>query len=423
MQITETLAEQHFDVVIIGAGVAGAMSGLLCARAGMRTLLIDRQQFPRPKVCGCSVNGRALKILKQAGLEPGLRGLGPTFTSGLAIHYRRRKLLVPMPTNVAISRKAMDQWLVDEAVAAGCHFLDDVKAVVVPTEHERQASEANSSVVPAPQPVGEREIELLQTGSLKREVSDASDLNRDAAAPRVFARIVLVCDGLGHPSLHRFPAFRAVPEPGSRIGLGAVFPRRSVDDWIKPGEILMVVSKHGYAGVVEIENQQWNLAAAIDPSHLNVTRSPLASLESLFQAAGVPMLDELSNATIRGTVPLTRKAERIAGERIFLLGDSTGYVEPFTGEGMAWALTAAATIVPMVQQAVCAGWSPDMLKLWPTMFRRIVGREQKICRLLSAALKRPWMLPPILTTCQIFPSLTRRLVSQINRVPEALEIS
>ena len=414
--------EQHFDVVIIGAGVAGAMAGLMSARAGLRTMLIERQEFPRHKICGCCLNGRAVQILRAAGLEPGLRSLQPTTTSALSIRHRRRQLTIRMPSNVAVSRQRFDQWLVDEAVAAGCLFLDNVKALLVPTREEQADSVDPPASDAHHTPVLEREIELRQSGALHRETGQLSGNPGDWSAPHVFAKVVLACDGLGHPSLQRLGRFKASPKPGSRIGLGAVFRQSSVDDWIRPGEILMAVAPHGYAGVVQIENNQWNLAAAVDPQHLNSTRSPLSSLESLFQAAGVPMLDQLSGAAIKGTVPLTRTADRIAGERLFLLGDSTGYVEPFTGEGMAWALTAAVAVCPLLVRIVREGWSPEMITLWQSIFRSNVTHEQTICRLLSAALKRPWLLPPILTTCRMFPSLTQKLVGQINRVPAHLEV-
>lgn len=133
------------------------------------------------------------------------------------------------------------------------------------------------------------------------------------------------------------------------------------------------------------------------------------------------MPQALANANIKGTVPLTRTARRIAGDRLLLLGDATGYVEPFTGEGMAWALTAATAVIPLVVSAIQDGWSDAISDRWQSTFTGIVGSQQKICRLLSATLRRPWLLPPIMTACQFFPPLTQQLVSRINRVPEALE--
>ncbi len=445
MGITDSLQQQQFDVVIIGAGVAGAMSAILCSRAGLKTVLMDRQSFSRDKVCGCCLNGRAMQVLKMAALDAGVMRLNPSTTSALAIRYRGRKLDLPMPTSVAVSRRALDQYLVEVAISSGCCFVDNVTATVKPTDDEVFASESCSgergAVITATmlneansysafdlkssgQSSELRFVELRATSSVLGNSQHGSvETNSKIPVSPVAAKVVLVCDGLGHPSLHRLKGFLAPATAGSRIGLGAVFDRTMADDWIRPLEVVMAIGSHGYAGVVQIENNRLNLAAAIDPEHLNKTTSPLMALQSIFESAGVSAPRNLPTASIKGTVSLTRTAERIAGHRLFLLGDSTGYIEPFTGEGMAWALSAASAIIPLVRCAVQDGWSDDMPARWRQIFRQIVSREQKVCRLLSASLRRPWLLHPLMTTCQLFPTLTRRIVGHINRVPDALESS
>ena len=423
MQDSHSIDSQHYDVAIIGAGIAGSMAALLSSRAGLRTVLLERHRFPRHKVCGCCVNGRAFQMLKQAGLESGLRQLQPATTSSLAVRYRGRKLNVSMPTGFAVSRRTMDQWLVDEAIHSGCQFMDEVTALVQPLASESDdwfPNIADSCKAEYPQ---ERTIQLRFLNPHSSNCTTRYDDGNPASLNvQVFAKIVLVCDGLGHPSLQLLPPFRAEPVVGSRIGLGAVFPRAAADSWIAQGEVLMAVTPQGYAGVVEIENNQLNLAAAIDPSCLNKSNSPSDCLANIFRSAGVPMPQELQNATIKGTVPLTRSARRIAGHRMFLLGDSTGYVEPFTGEGMAWAFTAATAAIPFVVSVIRNGWSDELVNRWQASFNEMTRAQQKICRMLSASLRHPWLLPPVLTTCQLFPSLTQHLVSRINRVPKALEI-
>ncbi len=52
----EECASQIWDVIIVGAGPAGGLAAVLLARKKLRVLLVDRQAFPRPKVCGSSVN-------------------------------------------------------------------------------------------------------------------------------------------------------------------------------------------------------------------------------------------------------------------------------------------------------------------------------------------------------------------------------
>lgn len=409
MDNNEGNASGRYDVVVIGAGIAGSLAGLLCARSGFRTLIVEKQSFPRHKVCGCCINGRALSILNEVGLTECLRGLNPTTTSSLAIRYAGRALDVAMPQNMAVSRKSLDACLLNEARKAGCEVVEQATATVVPSG----ALEASSA-------------DDVRTIALRYRSANAAAAVVETAASEtiestVDARVVLVCDGLGHPSLQLFPEFSSPPLQGSRIGLGVVIPRGDGDSWVPQGAVLMAVSPQGYAGVVEIEDRQLNIAAAIDPGHLQQTRSANSSLVSIFESAGLPVPTHLGDAAVKGTIPLTRTASKLSGHRIFLLGDSTGYIEPFTGEGMAWAASAACAVLPLIKTALTDTWSRTLEAQWEAKFRTIVSGEQKACRLLSAALRRPWILTPVLTVCRIFPALTQFLVGRINRVPRALE--
>ena len=409
MHKNESIASEKFDVVVIGAGIAGSLAGLFCARSGFRTLIVEKQQFPRHKICGCCINGRALAILQDAGLIDCLRELKPTKTSSLAIRYAGRELDVAMPQNIAVSRKSLDECLLNEARKAGCKVVEQATANVLPSGSLEASSTEDVRTI------------LLKYRCANAAAADMETTANENAETTVYARVVLVCDGLGHPSLHLFPEYSSPPQQGSRIGLGVVIPRGDGDSWIPQEAVLMAVSAQGYAGVVEIEDRQLNIAAAIDPGHLQQTRSANSSLASIFESAGLPIPTHLAEATVKGTIPLTRKASKVSGHRIFLLGDSTGYIEPFTGEGMAWAASAASAILPLVKTALTETWSRNLEAQWEATFRTIVSGEQKVCRLLSAALRRPWMLTPLLTVCRIFPSLTQFLVGRINRVPQALE--
>src|SRR5207248_8374259 len=61
-------AERVWPAVVVGAGPAGALAAHELARRGVRALLVDRSVFPRGKVCGCCLSGRALATLREAGL-------------------------------------------------------------------------------------------------------------------------------------------------------------------------------------------------------------------------------------------------------------------------------------------------------------------------------------------------------------------
>ena len=59
---------ETFDVAIVGGGPAGSSCAAFCAAAGLRTVVIEREKFPREKVCGDCVNPAGLPILQRLGL-------------------------------------------------------------------------------------------------------------------------------------------------------------------------------------------------------------------------------------------------------------------------------------------------------------------------------------------------------------------
>ena len=63
------VSRQFWDVIVVGAGPAGAMAAFELAHRSLRVLLVDKSGFPRPKVCGCCLNGQALALLQARGLE------------------------------------------------------------------------------------------------------------------------------------------------------------------------------------------------------------------------------------------------------------------------------------------------------------------------------------------------------------------
>ncbi|HLI18794.1 MAG TPA: FAD-dependent oxidoreductase, partial [Rhodanobacteraceae bacterium] len=59
---------REWDVIVVGAGVAGAMSATHLARAGLRVLLVEKSSWPRDKACGGCLSGVALRMLARAGI-------------------------------------------------------------------------------------------------------------------------------------------------------------------------------------------------------------------------------------------------------------------------------------------------------------------------------------------------------------------
>src|SRR5262249_52361505 len=146
--------------------------------------------------------------------------------------------------------------------------------------------------------------------------------------------------------------------------------------------------QYGYLGLVRLEDGRLDLAAAFDSHWVRDCGGPGRAAGALLAEVGWPAVARLAELGWRGTPTLTRRARRLAAERLFLLGDAAGYIEPFTGEGMAWALASAQALAPLAARAV-ERWHPVLARQWSEAHRRLIGRRQLVCQLLATVLRSP----------------------------------
>jgi flavin-dependent dehydrogenase len=132
----------------------------------------------------------------------------------------------------------------------------------------------------------------------------------------------------------------------------------------------------------------------------------------LLAANDWPAIANLAAMSWRGTPALTRQAWRRACERLFLIGDAAGYIEPFTGEGMAWALAAGRTVAPLAIRAA-QHWRPGLARDWETAYRHLLGRRQLVCRAVAAVLRSPRLTQAALRLLARMPALAIPLTSYL----------
>ncbi|MBD3675907.1 MAG: NAD(P)/FAD-dependent oxidoreductase [Planctomycetaceae bacterium] len=371
---------EHYEVVIIGAGPAGSVAAISLARAGKRVLLVEKKAFPRFKVCGCCLNPNALRTLESLDLVKHLRRKDAVDVDQFRLRSHGRQLIVPLPGGMILSRQTMDQTLVDVAVEAGVDFLDRHDATVLP----EQTPEADMVFV---------------------------ELNAQAGNTRVIsAGHVLVADGLSGSSLKRRPEFQSDVAKSSYYGVSAHLPENS-HPLLEPGTIEMAVGRSGYVGCVVLEDGSINYSSAVSPEALRSHDSTGDLIATILQEAGAHLPNELTAVEWQGVPHLTRTRTNFAARRILLLGDATGYVEPFTGEGMAWAAEMGVAAAELLLTAEARSF--DVASAWRETVLNLRSRRQVWCRRLSAFLRHSNLVHFGLIFGRLIPSIPTWIVSQL----------
>ena len=377
------LGDRLWDVAVVGAGPAGAMVALELGRRGCAVLLLERQLFPRWKVCGACMNGAAQEALSHAGLG-GLVTGAPRLAE-LRMTGWGRSASVALHNSVALSREALDRALVDAAVEEGVVFAHGASTELGPV----------------------------------RDGGRTLTVRRDGGEECVRARVVVAATGLHRlrASAIAGPAPLATVRAGSRVGVGAVL--EGGGSGYGPEVIHMVLGPAGYVGLVRQEDHRLNVAAAFDAEWVRRHGSPELAVRAHLELAGMPRVPEGIHRGWRGTPPLTRRLSSLAEERLFLVGDAAGYVEPFTGEGMAWALWGALALAPLVQAGV-ARWDEGLVRRWRRVHSRRMRRGQRVCGMVAWGLRRPWAAQMALGALATVPSLARPLVKHTSATTHLL---
>lgn len=377
------LEDRNWDAVVVGAGPAGVMSAIQLKERGHKVLLVEAKRFPRDKVCGGCLNRRAWQALADANLADALREAGALELDELSLVCRRRRVLWRMPKMHAISRWTMDDLLLKEAIARGVTVLMETQARI-------EACTADA---------------LTRTVRLRHRPAEGA-LVDDV----VTAKVVLAADGLTHSSLNEEEQVVSTVAPGSRVGLGATWSSR--DDWFKPGRLTMIVGTSGYVGITCVEQGRINAAAALSLESLRSGRSPGMVIAALLLECGMRIPDGCEDAQWTGTPALTRESQQWSAHRLFLVGDAAGYVEPFTGEGMSWALAGAVEASRLADRGIHQ-WSEDLARQWHDIWRSFVRQHQATCRSLAWLLRRPRLAELTLGAVSYTPWIANRIMKRV----------
>ncbi len=340
------------DVLLIGAGPAGAAAAIAMGRMGLRPLVVERERFPRWKVCGCCLGMMGQHALAELGASHILEDAGAPSVQRTRILWKGRSRLLTGGQMRVISRHRLDTALADRALGAGAEVLWDTRAVI----EDVGGTDA-------------RPVVSLRTAR-------GSQTLRPKAVVQACGLRTATCDP-GRVRVAR----------SSRIGLGAVGGHPP--GWLRPDELVMHIASFGYAGCVLDESGAATWAAAVDPRAIRRAGSPGACIARLLEEAGADASDA-PELEWRGTPALSRRMPAQSG-RVFRIGDAARYVEPLTGEGMSWALGSGLRVARHLREMVSF---EDRVKRpsWSRDRQRLLAAHERRCGLVSRAARSKGMM-------------------------------
>ncbi len=356
-----TVTSARWPVVIVGAGPAGSATAISLRRRGLRVLLVERKLMPRPKVCGGCLGPRTVAILRGLGVDPfDLPDAQPL--TRLMVAGWRRTAEFDLPGGVAVSRDALDLRLFEAARAAGADVATQTVAEVGPVRPDS--------------------IHVRLSGTMGGTVE---------------AGLVVLAAGL--------PASPRPGEPANaRIGLGQA---RVSAGGLPNGTVLMAAARDGYVGLVHLAGNRLNVAASVTTTALARAGLPGTLVDQILMEAGQPPL--LWRGGWQGTPPLRHFDPLPAGERTLRVGDAGGFWEPFTGEGIGWALEAGLRVAePAV--SLSAHWADRTARRWAVAHARWVRRQQRRSRLVGFLMTTPALGRTAILLARALPRTSRRLV-------------
>jgi menaquinone-9 beta-reductase len=352
---------EQFDVAIVGAGPAGSTCAGFCADAGLRTVLLEREKFPREKVCGDCLNPACWPVLERLKIGKRVRDLAHASLERvefIAINGEKVTVELPRDREIAIKRSLFDQLLVARARELGANIREETT------------------------------VTALTHGSVWKIESNVYETFRArilAGADGRNSTVARLCNFLPRPERERIALQSHVPLPrdfGNRVVLQLL-----------PG---------GYSGQSPVDDTELNVCLVAKPAEIGPLKSWAA------REFGISY-----DHVWRTITPLTRAAISPAHENLFFIGDAARVVEPFTGEGIYYALRSGELAANAIVKLIRSEDRQSTLRAFSEQYAAMYRRRLWINRLARAAVVSPRLGSLVVHAARVYPAMLRLLTAKI----------
>jgi geranylgeranyl reductase family protein len=361
------------DVIVVGAGPSGSTTSYYLAQQGLKVLLLEKTKFPREKVCGDGLTPRSVKQLLDMGIEP-TEANGWIKNKGLRIIAGKHRLELNWPElesfpnyGLVRTRQDFDEILAQRAKAAGADLREEAR-VLGPIRDEK-------------------------TGRVIGVNAKTKQGNMSFHAP-----FVVAADGVSARMALALGLQRREDRPmGVAVRTYYKSPRTNDDfmeSWLElwDGDKLLP----GYGWIFGVGDGTSNVGLGIldsSPAFQSIDYKELLKkwLEQTPLEWGYR--DENMVGEIRGAaLPMGFNRQPFYTQGLVLVGDSGGMVNPFNGEGIAYAMESGKVAAEVIAEAAKANNEfarEKILHQYPALMRDRLGGYYTLGRIFVKIIGNP----------------------------------
>jgi len=365
------------DVIVVGAGPAGSTTAYYLAQAGLDVLLLEKSRFPREKVCGDGLTPRGVKALVAMGISVSEQD-GWVRNKGLRVIGAGQRMELPWPElssypdyGLVRPRTDLDQMLARRAQQAGARLHEGV-TVTGPVLDDR-------------------------TGRITGVTAKSTDDGERAYA----ARLIVAADG-NSSRLSVSMGLRKRDDRPLGVAVRTYYrsPRHD-DDYLESwldlwdGDRLLP----GYGWIFGMGDGTSNVGLGLLNTSAAFRNTDYHALLRTW-LAGMPAewgyTEENRTQPIRGAaLPMGFNRTPHYHRGLLLVGDAGGMVNPFNGEGIAYAMESGELLARTVAQALARARRSEterVLAGYPRALSQAYGGYYAVGRAFSKAIGRPGLM-------------------------------
>ncbi|NNM64608.1 MAG: NAD(P)-binding protein [Burkholderiales bacterium] len=424
------------DAIIIGAGPAGSAAAILLARAGWSVALVERQRFPRRKVCGECLAASNLPLLDLLGIGPAFQAVAGPDLRQVALLRGQRQVLAELPGAAqeaqrwgrALGRETLDTLLLDQARAAGAQVLQPWSVQAVRGGRGDWALE----------------LREMDTGALLTLCAPVAIAAQGSWEVLPWERPQDRPREVDEPVPDRRPTSAHDRPRRQRRGAADLFAFKANFHHAAQAESLLSVLAldGGYGGMVLADGGITTVACCVRRDRLAACRRDEPGLRAgdaveawlMRSCAGVrkALTPAQRDGPWLAVGPLDPGIRVSAGDAMFRIGNAAGEAHPIVGEGMSMALQSAWLLCahllgPQTADATGAGtlfsaeaaavpqatihseaWQRAMALRYATAWRRQFAPRLRLAATFAHAAMRPTASAPLITLVRAWPGLLTR---------------